>query len=174
MSSRALPVSLAGLLVLTVVGVAWAVWSAAGARSGPRPDTGTTRVPTLAPRHALRVLHGWDARRAEAWSRGSASDLASLYLRGSDARQADRALLRRYADRGLRVVDLHRQTLAVRVLNASAVRLTVRVTDRVVDAVALGPGGRVPLPHDRPSTVDITFRRLERGWVVASVRPVAG
>jgi hypothetical protein len=111
------------------------------------------------------VLHGWDRRRALAWSRGSAHQLRLLYERGSEAGAADRAMLAAYRARGLRVIGMRRQTLAVRSLHTSRRRLILRVTDRLVSAVAVGEGTRQALPQQRFESLTLTFRRTARGWI---------
>ncbi len=56
-------------------------------------------------------------------------------------------MLRRYAARGLRVVGLRTQVLAVEVLRHHARHLALVVTDRVVGGAAVGHGSRVRLPE---------------------------
>lgn len=161
---RRLPLVLAGLgLMLLVLTVAAAV-------------TIDRREPTALPRsvavaaepvgsRALRILHGWDRRRARAWSHGSVPQLRALYGRSVPSGAADCAMLSAYRDRGLRVVGMRRQTLAVRQQHATGGELSVRVTDRLVSALAVGDGTREPLPGGAFETQTLTFRRTSRGWI---------
>lgn len=121
---------------------------------------------------ALAVLRRWDRRRAAAWADGDPDDLARLYVAGSSARRRDLTMLAAYRARGLRVRSLHRQVLAVRVLPHRPDRLRLRVTDRLVDAVAIGAGVRAALPTGRVQTRLITLRLVHHAWRVAGVRPL--
>ena len=118
----------------------------------------------------LTVLRAWDARRAAAWQRGDADELAALYTVDSAAGRADRALLAAYAERGLRVTGLRMQRAAVEVRAAAEDRLVLVVTDRVVAARAVGPRGTVSLPRDAWSTRTVVLVRGSGGWQAAEVR----
>lgn len=120
---------------------------------------------------AVRVLRDWDARRAAAWASGDPARLAVLYVPGSRTGRVDRAMLAAYADRGLRVTGLRMRLLAVEVLAADPGRLRLRVTDRLARAVARGPGTRVRLPRDRPTTRVVVLCRGPGGWRVVEVVP---
>lgn len=120
---------------------------------------------------AAEVLNDWDQRRAAAYAVGEPAALRPLYLPGSAAGRADRALLGEYDARGLRVVDLRTQLLAVEVLDRTHRAWTLRVTDRLVGGVAVGPGGRVGLPRDRPSTWRVRLVRHDGAWKVAQANP---
>jgi hypothetical protein len=161
---RRLPLVLAGLLALTVAVVAVLAGATLVRREPDRPRTVAVAAQP-AGSHALRVLHGWDRRRAQAWSDGSVRRLRLLYARGSEAGAADRAMLAAYRARGLRVTDMRRQTFAVREVHASGRTLTLRVTDRLVSAVAVGEGMRQPLPGQGFESQTLTFRRSPRGWI---------
>ena len=120
---------------------------------------------------AADLLHAWDQRRAAAYASGEPAALRPLYVPGSPAGRADRALLRAYDDRGLRVVGLRTQVLAVEVRRGTDRAWTLRVTDRLVGGVAVGRGERVALPRDRPSTWRIRLVRHDGAWRVAQARP---
>ena len=60
--------------------------------------------------------------------------------------------------------------LALEVLEASADRLEVRVTDRVAGATAVDGDTAIPLPDDRPSTRRVVLRRVAGEWLVEEVR----
>ncbi len=162
---RPVPLVLAGLLVSTTVGVA-AVGIASLVRGEPaaRPSAVTAVAPAAS--RALRVLHGWDRRRARVWAHGEPRGLDRLYAAGSTAGAADRTMLTRYRERGLHVLEMRRQTFAVHVVEDRPRRLTLRVTDRLTHAVAVGHGARQALPSGRPTTSTLTFRRAARGWVL--------
>lgn len=188
-SSRVLPRLLLGVLAVLLVAVAGLTVRAVLA--GAEPGAGSNQVPEApggataqvvadvgpaveerrAPgSRARRVLHRWDARRAQAWAHGDLRDLRALYSSGSAAGRHDVAMLRAWADRGLRVRGLRVQLLAVRVLDRAPDRLLLRVTDRVVDGRAGAPGrGWVPLPGDRPTTRRVRLQRTDGRWRVAAV-----
>jgi hypothetical protein len=116
---------------------------------------------------AAAVLRAWDRARADAWAAGSVGALRRLYVDGAGA--SDVRMLAAYLDRGLRVRDLRVQVLALEVLERRPGEWRLRVTDRLASGVAVGAGGRQPLPRDRATTRLI---RLERGggrWRVVAV-----
>ncbi len=116
------------------------------------------------------VLAGWDARRAEAWSRGDVAGLRGLYVTGSRTGRADARMLAAYVDRGLHVDGLTTQVLELEVVEEATDRVTVRVTDRVVGGVIEGEGTTARLPRDRPTTRTVVLERIGDEWLVASVR----
>lgn len=166
------------ILLLALAGlVVTAVWLAPW-----RGDAGRDREPAAPPvpsvpsagATALGILHAWDASRARAYATGRAQRLRELYVPGSSAGRADIELLRRYHRRGLRVTGMRTQVLSLAVLEHRAGLWRLRVTDRLVGAVAVGHGGRTILPRDRASAHEITLMRAERGrWRVAGVREVS-
>ena len=117
----------------------------------------------------VSVLHDWDARRSAAWADGDPSALRALYVAGSRTGRADRAALAAYAERGLRVPGLRFQVASVGVVGRSPGRLVLAVTDRLAGAVAVGDGGRWPLPVDRWSSRVVTLRRVDGAWAVEEV-----
>ena len=119
---------------------------------------------------ALAVLRAWDGRRAAAWAAGDEDALAALYTDGSAAGRRDRAMLRRYVARGLRVRRLRMQVLAGSVRSREAGRIVLVVTDRLAHAVAVGRGVRLELPRDRASRRTVVLRRVAGEWRVARVR----
>lgn len=158
--------------------------SAAPVRPPPSvPITSPTVSPAPSDAHAdgppdgsaspADVLRAWDRRRAAAYAEGDAAGLRVLYPPGSTAAKADLRLLRGYLRRGLRVTGMRMQLLDVTVLDRSPDRLRLRVTDRLVGAVARGDDGARVLPRDRASTRMLTMRHTDDGsWQVRSVRPV--
>ena len=119
------------------------------------------------PAGASGVLHEWDDRRAEAWAAGDPAALGSLYVTGSAAGHADLAMLQTWRDRGLRVHGMRMQLLDVEVRRATPTRLDLLVTDRLIGAVARGPGVRLPLPEDGASTRTVVLVRVGSSWRVA-------
>ena len=131
--------------------------------------------PAVAPVHsattrALSVLRAWDRRRASAWARSDPAALGDLYVAGSAASRQDLAMLAAYRSRGVRVVSMDRQMLAAQVRRSTRRRIVVLVTDRLVDAVALGAAGRTRLPDGRAVRRLIDLRRIRGRWLVAAVR----
>lgn len=123
-----------------------------------------------APADTSAVLHDWDDQRAAAWAAGDPAALRSLYAHGSASGRADLAMLREWQRRGLRVEGMRMQVLEVDVRRAAAVRLDLVVTDRLVGAVAVGPGVRLPLPRDGFTTRRVVLVRERGQWRVATVR----
>lgn len=116
---------------------------------------------------ASEVLTDWDARRSAAWAAGDVDALAGLYTEGSRTGAADVRLLGHYRDRGLTVVGLTTQLLAVTVVQRGPRRLVLDVTDRVVAGRAVGGSRPVSLPTDRASTRRVVLVRPGRTWLVA-------
>jgi len=154
-------VLLAGLGCLLAVGVAW------------RPAGVVARPPAADRTEPLTVLAAWDRSRADAWRLGDPAALGRLYAQGSATGEADRALLTAYTERGLRVTGLQMQREAVEVVSASAERIVLVVTDRVVGAAAVGPRGRIDLPRDDWSRRTVVLRASRDQWRVVVVRDVS-
>lgn len=121
---------------------------------------------------AVRALREWDRARAAAYASGSVRDLRSLYVDGSGAGRRDVQILRAYVDRGLVVRGMRTQVLAVAVRAATPTELRLRVTDRLVGAVAATDRASYPLPVDRPDVRLLHLRRVAGEWRMAGVRPV--
>ena len=145
----------------------------ARASTSTTPFTAPSTTPSTTPSTPREALAEWDSRRAEAWAAGDVSALRELYVAGSPTGREDVRMLSAYADRGLRVVGLTTQVLALEVLEESAGALVVRVTDRVVGGVVSGKGTSAALPHDRATTRTVTMRRVEGVWRIAAVRDQA-
>lgn len=119
-----------------------------------------------------QVLHAWDERRAAAWAAADPAGLARLYTSGSPAGAADVAMLRAWQARGLRVVDLRMQLLAIETRRRTPHRLVVVVSDRIASGVAVGGGVRRTLPRDTVSTRRVVLVRVAGEWRVAQASPV--
>ncbi len=159
-----------GLLAASILALTTALrdWLPRGASTAESPAL--VGVATESGRaKALRVLRGWDARRAEAYASGDGELLSSLYTSGSRSGAADLRVLTAYADRGLRVVDLRTQILRVEVLSLTSTRLELEVSDRIASAIVVGPGIREMLPRDTETRRVIGLRRIAGTWLVDEV-----
>jgi hypothetical protein len=152
----------------TVVTIA-AAGVAAGGPSPPPPGARAARAATDESR-ASAVLRAWDHRRAQAWSRDDTAALAGLYASASPTGAQDVRDLRRWHDRGLRVVGLRQQVAVLRVRVETPRRLVVAVTDRTVDGIAVGHHRRTALPSSAWARHRVTLHRVHGRWVVAAVR----
>ena len=156
-------------LLLAALGCVLAAGLAGLGRDAPAPRA--TPTAAVADRTAaLSALREWDAARADAWRSGSPAALRALYAEGSASGRADRVLLAAYRSRGLRVEGMSMQRSLVKVLARTEDRWVLRVTDRLVGAFVVGPGGRLPLPRDEWSTRVVVLLRVGEGWRVAEVR----
>jgi hypothetical protein len=157
---------------LLVVGGLASTGDAAPAPERPPQDRSAAakaRPAATQGRPAVEVLRGWDEARAAAYASGSVASLRELYAGGAAA--SDVRLLRSYLRRGYRVEGMRMQLLAVTVLAHRPGRWLLRVTDRLVGAVAVGYGVRVELPRDRASTRTVRLARGADGrWRVVAVR----
>jgi hypothetical protein len=120
--------------------------------------------------HALAVLHRWDRRRAAAWAAGDPVALARLYVGGSRTGRRDIHELQRWRERGLRVIGLREQVASLALRRRSAGHLAVVVTERTVDAVAVGGPYRLGLPRSAWETHRVTLRLVHRTWRVVEAR----
>jgi hypothetical protein len=162
---------LAGACVVATLVVA--ALTPADPASPGRPVPVAPEVPATRPGPA-GVLAGWDQRRAAAWATADVEALAGLYAEGSRTGAADLRLLRHYRRRGLTVVDLTTQLLALRVVGRSPGRLVLVVTDRVAGGRVVGRGTTpIALPTDRASTRRVVLVRDGGTWLVAEARDQA-
>jgi hypothetical protein len=120
--------------------------------------------------HALAVLRRWDRRRAGAWAAGDPAALARLYVGGSHTGRHDVSDLARWQARGLRVVGLHQQVAALSLRRRTPGHLTVVVTDRTVDGVAVGGRHRLGVPRSAWAVHRVTLRRVAGRWRVVEAR----
>jgi hypothetical protein len=157
---------------LTVGVVAVAAFSRSTASPSPAGTAGHAADSGRARPIPLTVLHAWDERRAAAWAAGNASALAALYTPGSPAGSADLKLLRRYAERGLRVRGMRMQVLGARTLTVRPHLLELEVIDRLASAVVFridDPQVLGRLPSDAATTHRLVLRRVDGRWLVARV-----
>lgn len=118
---------------------------------------------------AARVLHRWDDARARAYADGDAAGLRALYLPGSDAAEADVALLAAYDARGLRVTALTTQVLELSVLRRGPRVLVLRIVDRVAGGTVHGQGRCSRLATSAPTVRTVEWRRFGGRWRVGEV-----
>ncbi len=156
--------------VLTATASVASVASVAEVRGAPAPSLEASDARAGGGPPAVEALRSWDSQRAEAWAAGDVAALASLYTPASVAGRRDVAMLRAWTARGLVVRDLRTQLLAVDVLAHTRSTWTLRVTDRLVSGVAVGPDVRRPLPRDEPTTRTVRLRLVDGAWCVASAR----
>lgn len=119
------------------------------------------------------VLRAWDERRAAAWAGADVGALRALYVEDAAAGRRDVRMLRSYVARGLSVRGMSTQVLAFEVLEAGDDILEVRVTDRVVGAVAVRDDDETTLPVAAPQERRVTLQRQDGRWLVASVATLA-
>ena len=167
------------VLVLVGAGLTVAAVALVLLRAAPQPDPrAVVSEAALEARTLMRpsrtqgliVLREWDASRARAWATGDLEALRGLYTDEAEAGLADRAMLRRWIDRGLVVESLQTQVRGATVVTRSPRRLVIVVTDRVAGGHAVRGARRVALPRDRWSTRRIILKRVEGRWLVADVR----
>lgn len=159
-----------GLVVLLSAGMAIVMMPSTG--GSPRPA-----APATAPPAATTPAPDWQAlvrelmrRRADAYARSRPAALARVHRGGSPALAADRALLRSWSARDLRVDDGLVRVAGVRPLRRSPGRVVLRVVHRLGTAVAVGPhGDRRALPRDRPQAHQVVLVRTGDGWRIAAV-----
>lgn len=154
-------------ILVTLTAVAAAAADGGGAttprRTPPRPD-----VPTSAAIRVAEILRAWDRRRAAAWARGEPAGLARLYTPGSRTGAGDVADLRRWRDRGLRVVGLRQQVAGIGLRRHTRGHLVLTVTERTVDGIAVGRR-RTALPVSGWETHVISLRHVHGRWLVDEV-----
>ncbi len=167
MTSGTGTVRLLTCLLLAVLGAVLAAGLVGMGGTAPAPGAAPASGPNRT--QPLDVLRDWDAARADAWRRSAPAALRDLYVEGSAAGRADRALLAAYRSRGLRVVAMSMQRAGVRLVAASDSRLVLEVTDRLVGAAVRGDGARLRLPRDDWSTRLVVLVRAGERWRVARV-----
>jgi len=118
-----------------------------------------------------RVLARLDRWRTAAWRRGDVELLRHVYTASSSGLAADRRMLDRYQDRGLRVAGVRLTFGHVAVLERAPRRVVLDVIDQLGKMRAVGTGGPpVSLPRDQPSHHHIELRRgATTGWLIASI-----
>jgi len=166
--SRALVVVTASTAAVGCVLVAGLVRAGEQPGHAPLPRAGPQSI--VADDPSIDVLHGWDARRSEAYASGSVRALRDLYVPGSAAGRRDVHVLASYRARGYVVRGLRMQVLAVRVRDRTTNRWRLEVIDRLSGGVAVRAGECVLLPRDAASTRVLTLvRGSDQRWRVVSV-----
>lgn len=172
------------LLLLVLISLAFGTAVAAGLAVAGGPEPGPPRGASAPPAPAAPaappaarpevaaadLLGAWDRARAAAWAGDDDAALAALYTPGSAAGRHDRAMLRSWRLRGLRVTGLRMQVLVLGVVDQDPDRLVLDVTDRVTAAQVGGAGATLRLPRDAASRRTVVLRLVDGDWRVASVR----
>ena len=152
-----------------VVAVALAVPSTGDAHRPAESSTAAPAAPTPAP-DWQEMVRDLMQRRAVAYARGCPAGLAGVYQSGSMAMAADRALLRSWTARDLRVDNAVVRVAGVRPLHRSPGRVVLRVVHRLGSAVAeRSDGARWALPRDRPQAHRVVLVRTAGSWRIATV-----
>jgi hypothetical protein len=174
MRTRTLLVLATTLTVVTIaasgVALGSGVGGVVGGAAAPDPARPVAAHPTADPQtgvgRASAVLRSWDGRRAAAWSHADPGALSGLYTSGSRTGRRDARDLRRWCRRGLRVVGVRQQVAEIRVAVETSRRLVLVVSDRTVDAVAVGHHRRTALPASAWTTHRIRLRQTHGRWLV--------
>ena len=117
------------------------------------------------------VLGGLDAIRSHAFEEGRSDDLAFVYPKGSLLLQRDKALLASYERRGVDIERMRMRLIDSHVVSVSSRRVTMRVTDQLVEArIGLSDGTVRNLPHDQPTRRTIELTLTWQGWRISAVR----
>ncbi|MFS3130521.1 hypothetical protein ACLM5J_19110 [Nocardioides sp. Bht2] len=122
---------------------------------------------------ALRLFAAWSRRRSAAWASDEITELRALYASAVAAR-ADVRLWSDYRQRGLSVVGMTSQVVAIRVHARADRRLVIVVDERSAGGVVVGPDNReVALPRDQVDRRRVVLvRRDGQLWRVARVDAV--
>jgi hypothetical protein len=184
MTSRRRVLWAGALAPWAVAAVVWAVVQAASPPAAPPSDRTTraiaagewgSRVATMRARTPgpdwPAVLDRLDRRRELAYASEDPTLLRTLYVSGSPVLRHDLAMLRAYAERGVRLTGVRLRSLDARLVGRSGPYVRLRVVDRLERPMAHGAGGAVRLPRDRPTSRVIVLRDLAGGWRIAAVRP---
>src|SRR5262245_58817074 len=109
------PVPLAVLVVTAVLGLLTGAVGVGASRARPAPDgaddTTLTVAASCVEKRAVRLLRAWDRRRARAYAHGDLAALEALYVPRSRTGAVDRAVLRGYVERGLKVTGMRSQVI---------------------------------------------------------------
>lgn len=126
--------------------------------------TGRDRQAQTPATRAVDVLHAWDVQRAGAWAAGDVTALGELYRPGSSAGRQDVAALQRWRRQGWVVTGVGRQVTALTVLAADSDMVRVRMTDRLVGAVARRGARERHLPAGTFRERTVQWRRSGTTW----------
>lgn len=116
------------------------------------------------------VLDGFDLIRSRAFEEGRADDLELVYPRGSLLLERDKALLASYVIRGVDIERMRMRLIDARVLSVKPRRVTMRVTDQLIQAwIRLSDGTVRDLPRDQPTRRTIELTLTPQGWRISAV-----
>lgn len=117
------------------------------------------------------VLAGFDEIRSHAFEEGRSDDLALVYPEGSLLLQRDKALLVSYLSRGVDIERMRMRLIDSHVTSVSPRRVTMDVTDQLVEArIRLSDATVRDLPRDQPTHRTIELTLTGRGWRISAVR----
>lgn len=119
---------------------------------------------------ACLTLGGLDVQRASAFATAHSAPLDDVYV---DARAGagDRALVREYRMRGLRLVGMGMVRTSCAVVEQGRSRVRLHVVDTLGPTWAIDQAGTMqPLPADRPTRHVVTLLAVGTVWRVAGVR----
>ena len=117
------------------------------------------------------VLDGLDAIRSRAFEEGQSDDLALVYPEGSLLLQRDKALLASYVSRGVDIERMRMRLIGSHVTSVSPRRVTMDVTDQLVEArIRLSDATVRDLPRDQPTHRTIELSLTPQGWRISAVR----
>ena len=166
-----------------VAAVVWAVVQTASTPAAPpsnpaargiAADDRESRVATMRARTPgpdwRAVLDRLDRRRELAYASEDPTLLRAIYVSGSPVLRHDLAMLRAYAERGVRLTGVRLRTLDARLLGRFGQYVRLRVVDRLDRPTAHGADGAVRLPRDRATSRVIVLRDVADGWRIAAVR----
>jgi hypothetical protein len=170
MRTRTLLLLATTLTLTTIVAAGVAAGGAASTAAPPSDLAPPSRDgPVTGALHASAMLRAWDHRREAAWTRDDVAALAALYRPSSRTGRHDVRDLRRWRERGLRVVGLRQQVRELRVRVETSRRLVLTVTDRTVNGIAVGHGRRTALPASTWARHRIRLLRAHGRWQVVEV-----
>ena len=116
------------------------------------------------------VLEGLDAIRSQAFEEGRSDDLAFVHPEGSLLLQRDKALLASYVRRGVDIERMRMRLIDSHVTSVSSRRVTMSVTDQLVEArIGLSDGTVRDLPRDQPTRRTIELTLTGQGWRISAV-----
>ncbi len=144
---------------------------AAGGSATPAHSAAAREPGQVAPVNPWqRQLMRLDRWRTAAWRRGDVELLRRVYTASSSGLAAERRMLDRYRDRGLRVTGVRLTFGHVAVLERAPRRVVLDVIDQLGMMRAVSTGRPpVSLPRDQPSHHHIELRRVTTGWLIASI-----
>ncbi|WP_026310771.1 protein kinase [Parafrankia elaeagni] len=150
--------------------------AAATAGGGSQRDSSATPVNGRSPEQAWRaVLDELNSARSAAFERADPATLAGADAPGSPALSHDEGLIGEMRERGVHATPVRVQIVDLVIRSESADEVVLRVTESIEPYDFVDAAGTVQASEPRvpPSTRDLTLRRTEGGWRLASSASVA-